>query len=190
MKRRSFMLFGTIALCFLFLLGACQKNAPSTDLSSDEISKLNDSETYPDVPGSLEKVFTSMDEIRADAQVIVEVEVMKSDIVPLDGMPQTHTKVKVSNVLKGNVAAGDTLNIVEEGGFNGKLIGDIPKMQAGENYFLHLVEYKDNYYISGAFQGRFIVKEGYVFQQATEEIKLTSYQPLKVDAFIDTYTVK
>jgi len=35
----------------------------------------------------------------------------------------------------------------------------------------------------GAFQGKFIVKEGYVFQQATEETKIKSYSPQSIDTF-------
>lgn len=40
-----------------------------------------------------------------------------------------------------------------------------------------------NYYICGAFQGRFIEREGYVFQQATEDVKLQKYAPLKLGDF-------
>ena len=59
---------------------------------------------------------------------------------------------------------------------------------AVDSYILFLTEYNGSYYVCGAFQGRFIEREGYVFQQATEDTKLRGYTPISVEDFADSLT--
>lgn len=60
----------------------------------------------------------------------------------------------------------------------------IPQLSKDYDYYLMLIEYKGSYYVCGAFQGRFVEREGYVFQQATSDVKLSkTYSPVSSEAF-------
>ncbi|MCC8153559.1 MAG: hypothetical protein LIP01_04720 [Tannerellaceae bacterium] len=89
----------------------------------------------------------------------------------------------LTEVYKGLANVGDTLEVVEEGGQEGKVMGGLPQLNGNNDYILFLTEYNGCYYICGAFQGRFIEREGYMFQQATEDTKLRSYTPVSVEDF-------
>ena len=157
-----------------------------TQTTSNEFSieKFNQSQTYPEVPGTLATIYTSLTEIADDAEVIVRVSINGSKEVQHDGYPQIYTSVKVLEALKGNISANDVLTIVEEG--SGKtVLGGIPLLNPSNEYVLFLTQYEGNYYICGAFQGRFIIEQDYVFQQATENVKLQNYQPLKYTDFVN-----
>lgn len=175
MKKRTFILVAVMLL--IAILAGCSMQDESL------IAKIDREETYPEAPGQLEKVYTDLDAIAADADLIAQVSVIKQTVEILDGFPQTHTNVKVEAVYKGLVNVGDNLEIVEEGGQEGKVMGGLPQLSKENNYVLFLKEYKGFYYICGAFQGRFIEREGYMFQQATEDTKLRSYAPVKVEDF-------
>lgn len=171
-------LFGIFLAAILSILCACGSTVPA------QIMKIDREETYPDVPGELTIIFRSLDQIADEADVIVQATgIGKREDLP-GGLPQTHTEVRVDACLKGTAEPGSTLEIIEEGGHNGKVLGGIPQIREGTTYFLFLYdEGGGKHYICGAFQGRFIVREGYVFQQATEEVKLKNYTPLTVEAF-------
>ena len=177
-----------LAGCMLFALVSCRwKSEPLTDPISamDQISAIDAEETYPSIPASLAVSYDSVDEIVSDADVVARVSVGKQTVELLGGYPQTHTLVEVSKVLKGGVAEGDILEVVEEGGNNGKVLGGIPQLSDDYDYYLMLTEGDGYYYVCGAFQGRFIEREGYVFQQAVEDAKLSSdsYSPVTSESF-------
>lgn len=148
------------------------------------INKINAEETYPEAPGSLEVIYKSMDELVADADMIVRISVNAQKTEVLDGYRQVHTSVTINDIYKGNLKTGDSVNIVEEAGQDGKVLGGIPVLNSDYEYILFLTEYKGNYYPCGAYQGRFILREGYLFQQATEDVKLGTYTPMTVENFI------
>lgn len=175
MKKRAFILLAVMLT--ITLLAGCSTQGESL------IAKIDREETYPEAPGQLEKVYSDMDAIVKDAGLIVQVSVEEQTVEILDGFPQTHTNVKVTEVYKGLANVGDTLEVVEEGGQEGKVMGGLPQLNGNNDYILFLTEYNGCYYICGAFQGRFIEREGYMFQQATEDTKLRSYTPVSVEDF-------
>ena len=155
----------------------------NTELSAVDISRIDLEETYPEAPGQLETKYENISEIILDAQLITKVTVTNQTIEMLGGYPQTHSMVEVKEVYMGDVEAGDILEIVEEGGYEGSVLGGIPQLNSENSYVLFLKAYNEKYYICGAFQGRFIEREGYLFQQATSDVKLKTYYPLKVSDF-------
>lgn len=152
-------------------------------LTEEEIERIDQEQTYPEAPGQLETVYSEMPQLIEDATHIVEVEVLEQSIVYLDGFPQTHTIVQIVESYKGSLAVGAKLTVIEEGGYDGKVMGGIPQLSLGSGYILFLIEYKDNYYVCGAYQGRFIINSGYVFQQATEDVKMRTYAPVEINEF-------
>lgn len=172
------------AVMMLFVLCSCGANVGEVEWMND-IDRINAEETYPSAPGQLETVYKEVKDIAEDATVVVEVSIISQSVELLGGYPQTHTNALVNSVYKGTLEVGEEITIIEEGGDNGKLMGGIPQLASDNTYFLYLREYKGNYYVCGAFQGRFIVRDGYVFQQATEDVKLTSYEPLNENDYKD-----
>lgn len=150
------------------------------------MAKIDKEETYLETPGQLRVVYTDIEQIKADATDIVKVSVTEVRVELLEGLPQTHTYLEIQETLKGKATKGDTIEVIEEGGYDNKVMGGIPQMKKGSEYVLFLKEVEGKYWIRGAFQGRFIIREGYAFQQATEEVKLKSYKPLPVEQFCES----
>lgn len=176
--KKTLAVFLIIAM-FVIALAGC---------SSQEslVSKIDFEETYPEAPGQLDVVYQDINAITQDATVIVYVSIEGQSVEMLDGFPQTHTEVYVQEVYKGNVDIGDTLEVIEEGGQEGKVMGGLPQLSDSYKYILFLTEYNENYYICGAFQGRFVEREGYMFQQATEDAKMQTYSPVSVEDFVSS----
>jgi len=170
-----------LVLFLIVSLSACSAN--SNDIENI-ISKIDLEETYPSSPASLAVVYENIDEMLKDADAVVKGSVVDQEVVMLDGFPQTHTMIEVSHVLKGAIATGSSIEIIEEGGSEGKVMSGIPQLSKDYDYYLMLIEYKGSYYVCGAFQGRFVEREGYVFQQATSDVKLSkTYSPVSSEAF-------
>ena len=171
---------GLLSVCMLFALSSCGGQVDSTgSIDADEIERINTEETYPSIPATLAVTYHDVESITNDADIIVKGTVTGQEVVPLDGFPQTHTTMDVTSVLKGDVQVGDSIEVIEEGGFDGHLVCGIPQLSTDYDYYLMLLEYEGAYYVCGAFQGRFVERNGYVFQQATEDVKLTkTYAPL------------
>lgn len=180
MKKQAISMICMLILICIILCG-CSNGA-----SSSAIAKIEKEETYPEAPGQLEKEYTSLPELASDAAVIAKVLVVDQSVEDLDGLPQTHTQVRVIKDYLGNVKSSDIIEVVEEGGREGKVFGGIPQMKTNDEMYLFLIEYNNYFYVCGAFQGRFVVRDGYVFQQATEDTKLKSYAPLDDESFGET----
>lgn len=168
-------------------INAASQPKSEENLTDEKLSveQIDEEETYPEAPGQLDVTYTDISQIINDAGYIVEVSIAGQSVEMLDGFPQTHTTVNIINVLKDDLNADDTLEVVEEGGVNGRVMGGIPQLSDGSDYLLFLKKYNDKYYICGAFQGRFIIREGYAFQQATEDVKLRTYSPAMLGDFKD-----
>ncbi len=168
----------------LFLVMIMSFICACNSTTSARIREIDMEEMYPDVPGELSIIFRNLSEIVDDANLIVRVTSLGKTEQLLGGLPQTHTNVRVEECIKGNAEPGSILEVIEEGGYKGKVLGGMPQMPEGTSYFLFLHDHGGGIcYISGAFQGRFIIREGYVFQQATEEVKLKNYTPVAVKEF-------
>lgn len=186
MNRRKMIVCFALAVILGICLAACSAGAQNQGSeNAPDIANLDREETYPDVPGSLEVIYRDIAELERDADCIAEVTVQNSEVIPLDGFPRTHSQAKVVTALKGDLKTGDVIEVIEEGGRTdkGEAIAGVPVMDAGSTYILFLHRTDDAWFIVGAFQGKFIVKEGYVFQQATEETKIQSYSPQKIEDF-------
>jgi len=171
-----------LAIMVVVFLGACSKDKGNE--LEETIRRINEEETYPEAPGELEIKYDNINDIISDADNIVKIKVLEQSIEMLDGYPQTNTIAEIDYVSKGNLNIGDEIVIVEEGGNDGKVLGGIPVLKDKSEYVLFLTEYNDKYYIVGGFQGRFIEREGYLFQQATSDVKLANYTPMKTEDFL------
>ena len=86
--------------------------------------------------------------------------------------------------MKGSEKAGDTLEVIEDGGGSEEfLFGNYPQLSKDKHYILFLKYSDGNYYICGAFQGRFVINDGYVVQQTVEGVGVKDYTPVKAEEF-------
>ncbi|MCD8143926.1 MAG: hypothetical protein LUD79_01065 [Oscillospiraceae bacterium] len=169
-------------ICLTMLLGACSRTSEMTD---EKIDQINQEETYASGMTSLAVIVDSMDELYEMAEAIADVQVLSTETVDVDGFPQTVSTVKVLNAYVGDMQEGDMIYIREEGGeLNGSTYSvGVPTLQEEDHALLFLIDSglgnEDEYCIVGAYQGKFIEKEGYYFQQATEDVKLdaSEYYP-------------
>ena len=176
--------------CILALMG-CEETKPKDDPQQpvDRISQIDAEETYPEVPGCLAVIYEDIPQLMADADAIVYVSVDAQRVELPDGYPQVHTSVIIHHSYKGDAAVGGHINIIEDGGSEGTVLGGIPVLSPEHEYLLFLTEYNGSYYPCGAYQGRFILREGYLFQQATRDVKLSTYSPMPLDTFADQWLV-
>ena len=165
-------------------------NKSTGKLSDEEIEKFDAEETFEEGPGELAIEYQSMSEMVNDADLIAEITVDELQVIYNEyNLPKTHTTVILNHVIRKentvNVTKGQKITVIEEGGIDGFLQGGIPQMEKGTEYILFLQQYENNYYICGAFQGRFILKSGYAFQQGWESVKLKEYYPLQRLSFFE-----
>lgn len=188
MKAKKVWIFSLAAFVTVFSLSLHSNKIVETgDLTQTEIDQIDMEETYPAALGSLAVCYDNLDNIVDDADVIVYGTPQNSNVVNLEGFSQTHTIFTISEVIKGSLNINDEIEIIEEGGYKNTVAGGIPKLTASNSYVLFLLEYEGSYYVCGAFQGRFVEKSGYLFQQATEDVKLnrSAYTPIKAEDFIN-----
>lgn len=169
------------AAFLLFLAVTLALNLPdpdASDLTDSEIASLNAGETYEGTLPSDLPVYSSVAELYAAADLVIEGKVVKTsgDVEELD-----RAFVLVETVLKGE--AGGTLTVREDR-------SDVPLMEQNQHLILFLVycdpeESLDDYRLLGSYQGKFIEHEGRYFQQATADVKLPAevYSPLTKDEF-------
>ncbi len=182
-KKYGWMKWGAMAACLLLVIAVIFYAPRRTD-SEQTIINIDAEETYPEVPGSLAKIYNSLLEIVNDADVIAYISVDSQSIKKLDGYPQIHTFVTIKDIYKGDLSDGDVMEVIEESGREGTVLGGIPLLNSKYEYILFLTEYNGSYYPVGAYQGRFILREGYLFQQAAKDVKLESYSPLSFSDFV------
>lgn len=155
-----------------------------------DLDRLDQEETYDNAPVALAEQFTTLSQLWDAAEQVVVCTVEETECQLPDNFPRTCSTVWVERRLKGQGA--ERLLVMEEGGRaeNGQLVYPaVPPMEKGNRYLLFLVDSAlgESWCVAGAFQGKFICREGYCFQQATEETKLTreEYTPMKLDAFAE-----
>ena len=172
----------------VFFLVLCSGCSASEGLTKGQIRKINAEETYPSSMASLVQIFDSVEELYKDAELAVEVIVQGTEVILLDDLPQTISTLQVADVIKGECGT-DIITVREEGGtIDGKTVHwGVPPMEKGQHLILFLVDSglgnENEYCVLGAYQGKFIEREGYFFQQATEDVKLSekAYSPQKID---------
>ena len=174
-----------------FFLAACeapaQTSANHSQSAIPDLAKIDGEETYPQIPIALAVVYNSVEELVNDAEFIVEIEVQSADVL-LRMPPLSLSNVKVITPLKGNLKADDVITVAEEGAMAAEdreaFIVGAPVLNMGNRYVLFLNKYEDNYIILGVYQGKFIEREGYVFQQSTDDIKTDAFYPVTIEEFM------
>lgn len=172
-------------VCAVILVLLLLPGCGAQGLSAREIAAIDAEETYPASMVCLE-IYSSLDELYAAADVVVEVAVREST-AGQRGYTQTTSQVEVLRVLAGDCAVGDILSVTEEGGTTtmGQFIYlGVPPMEPDGQYLLFLTaqDEKGRRFVKGAYQGKFVLREGYYFQQATQEVKLSAEEYTPVPA--------
>ena len=195
MKRMLWIVFVFLLSLCLFL-GCANKYesekqekieaARDADKSPDELSS---EENYSGIAGELAVYYEKMSDMTADADCIALVEVLGRRIdMGETGWtvdPMTYTRIRLKTVYKGEENVGDTFEVIEMGGFDEKhLLGDFPQLSEDSEYVLFMLHSEGNHYICGAFQGRFIIREGYAVQQTMDNVRLLDYTPVKLEEFV------
>jgi hypothetical protein len=130
------------------------------------------------IHGQMLHSYTEIAELVRSASLIVVGETVSSAQVPFGKLPFTASGVHITEVLKGSVSAGATIQILETGGLlapgptkGGDALAarstwldyeGVPPMESGHRYLLFLQRYEgpilsDGYQALGQFQGTFFV---------------------------------
>lgn len=172
-------------LLTLLLLSGCA----SGGLSARKVDTIDREETYPDGPYELAAVYHSLEELYEAADLVLVGEVAEQTCTDPDGFPQTVSRLKVEQVVYGAYSA-ETVAVTEEGGTTSRgqtVYVGVPCMEQGQRYLLFLTKEDElgRRFVVGAFQGKFILREGYLFQQAAQEVKLSreAYTPVPLEEF-------
>ncbi len=174
-----------------FFIAACeapdQTSANHSQSATPDLAKIDAEETYPQIPVALAVVYNSVEELANDAEYIAEIEAQSADVL-LRMPPLSLSNVKIITPLKGNLKANDVITVAEEGAMATEdreaVIVGAPVLNMGNRYILFLNKYEDNYVILGVYQGKFIEREGYVFQQSTDDIKTDAFVPVTIKEFM------
>ncbi|MFC7441392.1 hypothetical protein [Laceyella putida] len=142
---------------------------------------------------SLDKQYSSVDEMKQEAELIVEgTTLAKQRGIKYQNMLFTTTDFKVTQTIKGSVN-GKTIRILETGGFDGNnhyTVEGNKIMDKNQSYVLFLQKYQgpvtaeEAYVIIGAYQGKFAVNGNEVSparEVAPAIAKLESKQALIAD---------
>lgn len=113
---------------------------------------------------SVDHAYASVDEMKKDAELIVEATTLSQETIRYEGVLFTASTVQVEKVLNGELKQ-EEITVLETGGFDGKnhlTMEDNRVMEPSDRYILFLEKYEgsviDNaYVITGAYQGRFKV---------------------------------
>ncbi len=158
-----------------------------------ETMSEEDPVTNAEGSSDLAEHYKGLNELRVSASDILEVSVLDdTETIQYGGLPFTVTKAKVLSNHKGNPNVGDEVRFIETGGmmpsgqemkFNG-----IPVMKPGENLILFAKEYvgpiaEDVLIPLGVYQGKFLIKDNRVEQQAPAEDKLIDYEVVTKELF-------
>jgi hypothetical protein len=174
-----------VALLIGFFANACASQTVDVD-------GLAKSEIYQSGPASLAEVYDKFSDLCSKAQYIAEVDVTdKAEEIVYSDMPFTITTVKVNSAIKGDVPSGGEIRVLETGGHvkGADMDLGVPLLKKGQHLILMLEAFegpqaKDCYVPVGAYQGKFIEKQGYYMQQTTEDAVAQDYKPMTRDEFV------
>lgn len=175
----------------MVLLAACNPqeerptNTKQATLTPSQVEALSKGEIYPDVSAELEVIYDSLSSLEKDSTHIVRVKIEGHEVVDPNRYPETYSKATTLESIKGEMTRGQGITTVEAGGYGKHTLGEIPVMSTSDEYVLFLIEYKGYYYVTGAFQGRFILKDGYAVQQGSESAHLKDYVPQPQERLIE-----
>lgn len=180
----------TVLIVCLFLASCTTEATPtvrsdSATLSEERIEQIRDEEIYPDAPVSLVKHYQALSELYDDATIIIRGvldDIEREKVTIDDNLPANeefiYSTFIVEEAIKGSIEKGDQVT-VRDIGMDEYVVGGIPLYDEDHSYILFLLESEGTNHVVGAFQGRFVIREGYAFQQTTEYAQLADYTPLK-----------
>lgn len=165
-------LFGVICLVLIIVAGCNNSQGKTSEQSTGGTTELAVS-------------YSTVGEMLDDAELIIEGNVLSQKTIVHGDMPFTISQVKVKSTLLGE-ATDEIISVIETGGIfkpEGKPGDDLPKaefklngvdtLKPDEHIVLFLTYFEgpqvDNAFIPiGAYQGKFVVKEGKKSTQATD----------------------
>lgn len=89
-------------------------------VSSDKDNNSTKEESLPiaDMSGKLVNYYETLDEINNDSEIVAMGTIIENEYVEYNGLIFTLSKFKVENVVKGDVAVGDTIKVLQTGGIS------------------------------------------------------------------------
>lgn len=193
-KRRMLKVFSVFLVCLL--LASCATGTRATmrsepvTLSADRLAAIKNEEIYPDAPIELVRFYHDVQELYDDATIVIQgtLDHIERKGTGFDGGLSTqeefiYSTFNVEEAIKGSIEKGDQVT-VRDVGSGDYVVGGVPLYDEDHSYILFLLESEGEHFVVGAFQGRFVIREGYAFQQTIEPAQLADYTPLKADEFI------
>ncbi|MBP1999991.1 hypothetical protein J2Z69_001010 [Paenibacillus shirakamiensis] len=141
------------------------------------------------VSGDLNKVFKTVSDLKNNAPLIIEAEVVKGTSFEYNHVIFTKNNLLVKKVYKGDLQGKQNIDILETGGISDNkefVLEGNPVSKPGEKLVLFLKKYdgpvtEDAYTIEGAYQGKFTFDDGkkISFKKANEKFgELQSIQSI------------
>mgnify|MGYP000876375980 CR=1 FL=1 len=150
--------------------------------NSYALKEFSSSADRMDIKG---KVYNSFSDLRKDASVIVEGDVIESITLNQDGQIQTQSKIKVRNDYKNVLKKGEVVTFVEQGGVTTtgnhqpvEVVVEVPVMKLGEKVLIFAtkeVKEGEAYYLPlGSFQGKFMIQNEYIERLLPDQLEYMS----------------
>ncbi|QDX92397.1 hypothetical protein C2W64_01370 [Brevibacillus laterosporus] len=167
-KRKIILPFITTAILFSggYLLYSSNHTETAQSNQSHKISQVttNTSKKVVNLSGDVQENFDSIDDLKESSEVIAEVEIMKDEGFEYRNVIFTLSESKLQKVYKGDFKEGDTLEILETGGFKDGVEytfegNEVLKEKDTAIVFLEKYEgpvAENAYVIKGVYQGKFI----------------------------------
>lgn len=151
-----------------------QTSEPAQELLITNADTLNSMENNVSIMAE-RLLYNSFSDLKRDAKVIVEGDVIESLTVNREGHIQTHSKVRVWKDYKQVLKKDDVITFIEQGGVTTlanqqpvEVMFDVPVMKLGERVLIFATKEKKEgeevYLPLGEYQGKFMV-ENDVFQR-------------------------
>lgn len=171
MNKKSIML-SVIAAASVAAGGYLYVNAnqPASDQATQWHENVHGAEqkekagTAVDVRGDVNESFSSIEQLKDNSELIAEVEIEKADSFQYKHVVFTLSEAKLLHVYKGEVQNGETVKILETGGYkDGKeyTFEGNKAFTEKETAIVFLEKYEgpiadDAYVIAGVYQGKFV----------------------------------
>jgi hypothetical protein len=128
------------------------------------------------------ELYNRFADLKKDASVIVEGDVIESITLNEDGQIQTHSKVKVRKDYKKVLNKDEVVTVIEKGGVTTlgsnqsvEVMFEVPVMKLGERVLIFATEEKKEgeevYLPLGGFQGKFIIDNDYIERIVPEKLE-------------------
>lgn len=120
-----------------------------------------------------DKLYNSFSDLRNDANVIVEGDVIESITLNKEGQIQTHSKVKVWKDYKQVLKKNEVITFIEQGGLTTlgnnqavEVMFEVPVLKLGERVLIFATKEKKEgeevYLPLGGYQGKFMIQNDYI----------------------------